>query len=190
MSENAYKIRKILENIVTHSWFDQFIFICILLNTVNFMMVWVNQSEDIASIVSLINNIFMYTFLVEAAMKIVVYGTKYFEDRSNVMDFTIVVLSTAGSIIDSYNVLSSVTTVTSVFLLLRIIRILRLVKKIASLRVILNTIVISLPALINIGGLLFLLLFLYSILGMNLFAYVKPGLSGSGVTEKVNQILF
>jgi len=36
-----------------------------------------------------------------------------------------------------------------------------------------NTFIITLPAMANVGGLLFLLLYLYSILGVQLFAEVK-----------------
>jgi hypothetical protein len=36
-----------------------------------------------------------------------------------------------------------------------------------------TTFIVTLPALINVGGLLFLLLYLFSVLGMNLFSTVK-----------------
>jgi hypothetical protein len=47
------------------------------------------------------------------------------------------------------------------------------VKKAKSLRMIFNTFVITIPSLANVGGLLILLLYLYSILGVFLFATVK-----------------
>jgi hypothetical protein len=61
---------------------------------------------------------------------------------------------------------------TSVVRTFRVGRILRLLNKAKSLKIIFNTIVITLPALANVGGLLFLLLYLYSILGIYLFATV------------------
>ena len=57
----------------------------------------------------------------------------------------------------------------------RIGRVLRLIKMSKSLRIMFNSIIVSIPALANIGALLFLILFFFSILGMGLFAYVKPG---------------
>lgn len=50
---------------------------------------------------------------------------------------------------------------------------LRLVKRAKSLNIIFETFLITIPALANIGGLLLLLLYLYSIIGVSLFATVK-----------------
>ena len=55
----------------------------------------------------------------------------------------------------------------------RIGRIFRLIKRYKELRKSFNTLILAIPALANVGGLLFLFLFLYSILGVFLFAEVK-----------------
>lgn len=39
-----------------------------------------------------------------------------------------------------------------------------------------NTVISSLPSLLNVGGLLMLLCFVYAVLGVNLFAKVKCAL--------------
>lgn len=44
-----------------------------------------------------------------------------------------------------------------------------------NLRVLFTTLLVTLPSLANVGSLLFLLLFVYSIMGMQLFAFVKFG---------------
>lgn len=54
----------------------------------------------------------------------------------------------------------------------RISRILRLVKRAKSLKIIFETFIVTIPALVNVGGLLLLFLYLYSILGVSLFADV------------------
>lgn len=64
---------------------------------------------------------------------------------------------------------AAVTTVRA----FRILRVVRLIKKAKNLNLMFNTFVVSLPALFNIGGLLLLLLYLYSILGMYLLGQVK-----------------
>ena len=43
------------------------------------------------------------------------------------------------------------------------------------LRTLFNTLIISLPAIFNVGSLLFLLMFVYGVLGMNLFGEVAIG---------------
>ena len=56
----------------------------------------------------------------------------------------------------------------------RILRILRLLKRGGkSLHKIFNTFVITLHSLVNIGGLLLLMIFMYSVLGMIIFGRVK-----------------
>jgi hypothetical protein len=55
----------------------------------------------------------------------------------------------------------------------RILRIIRLVKRAKNLNLIFNTFIASLPALFNVGGLLLLILYIYSILGMELFGKIK-----------------
>ena len=57
----------------------------------------------------------------------------------------------------------------------RIARLMRLVEFAKGVRQLLLALMISLPALFNIGTLLFLVLFIYSIIGMSLFSHVKKG---------------
>ncbi len=62
---------------------------------------------------------------------------------------------------------------TTIIRAFRITRVFRLVKRATNLKLVFNTFVFTLPALANVGGLLLLLLYLYSILGVYLFAEVK-----------------
>jgi len=62
---------------------------------------------------------------------------------------------------------------TTIIRAFRISRILRLVKRAKSLKIIFETFIITIPALVNVGGLLLLFLYLYSVLGVSLFADVK-----------------
>lgn len=64
-------------------------------------------------------------------------------------------------------------TLFRVIRLARIGRILRLVKSAKGIRTLLFALMMSLPALFNIGLLLFLVMFIYAIFGMSNFAYVK-----------------
>ena len=64
-------------------------------------------------------------------------------------------------------------TLLRVLRLFRIGRVLRLVKSAKGIRKLLFALVISLPALLNIGALLTLIIFIFSIIGMSQFGYVK-----------------
>lgn len=64
-------------------------------------------------------------------------------------------------------------TLFRVIRLARIGRVLRLIKSAKGIRTLLFALMMSLPALFNIGLLLFLVMFIYAIFGMSKFAYVK-----------------
>ena len=55
----------------------------------------------------------------------------------------------------------------------RVLRILRLVKNLKGLRDLALTLVYAFPALVNVGTLLFVVTFIYGVLGMNLFCRVQ-----------------
>jgi len=96
----------------------------------------------------------------------------YFKDGWNIFDFVIVLGTLAGTIMNyssSVQAGSQFTIVRS----FRIGRIFRLIKRYKVLRQSFNTLILTIPALANVGGLLFLFLYLYSILGVFLFAKVK-----------------
>ena len=55
----------------------------------------------------------------------------------------------------------------------RLFRSLQFIKAVNGIRKLLHALLISLPALLNVAALLFLIIFIYSIIGMNLFMNVK-----------------
>merc|ERR1712178_190255 len=56
---------------------------------------------------------------------------------------------------------------------LRVLRVLRLIKGVPGLRSIATTLYLSIPSLGNVGIMLLLILYVYAVLGMNLFYEVK-----------------
>ena len=55
----------------------------------------------------------------------------------------------------------------------RLGRVLKLVKKAKSLLVVFSTFIVTLPSLANIGALLLLFIYIYTVLGMNLLSEIK-----------------
>ena len=54
----------------------------------------------------------------------------------------------------------------------KVSRFLRLLKSAKNLKVLLKTVIISLPSLVNVGVLLILMFFIYSVIGVNLWGNV------------------
>jgi hypothetical protein len=117
-----------------------------------------------------VNYIFTAIFLIEALIKILGQSIRqYFDDGWNRFDFFIAFGSLASILLSAFSAIEingAITLIRSV----RVLRILRLLKKGGrSLYMIFNTFVITLHQLINIGGLLLLIVYMYAVLGMILF---------------------
>ena len=69
----------------------------------------------------------------------------------------------------------------SISKMLQVLMAYRIIKKFRSLEKVYNTIFYILPSLYNILCLMGLILYLYTILGINLFAYLKNGITVNGV---------
>jgi len=153
-------------------WFDRFIYLCIILNTVVLAIDWYGASAEILSLTTTINYVFAAIFTLEAMLKILGYGFRYFKDGWNIFDLVIVVITLVGIILQqTLNVqLGPQTTIIRSF---RIGRVFKIFNKNKSLKIIFQTFMVTLPAMFNIGGLLILFIFCFAILGMNLFAEVK-----------------
>nr|XP_036870220.1 sodium channel protein type 10 subunit alpha isoform X1 [Manis javanica] len=163
-------------DIVTRRAFDISITVLICLNMVTMMVETDEQGEEKARILSAINQFFVAVFTGECVMKMFALRHYYFTSGWNVFDFIVVALS-IGSLVFSA-ILTSLEkffspTLFRVIRLARIGRILRLIRGAKGIRTLLFALMMSLPALFNIGLLLFLVMFIYSIFGMASFAYVK-----------------
>jgi len=74
---------------------------------------------------------------------------------------------------DMFSKLYVSPTLLRVVRVFRIGRILRLVKSAKGIRTLLFSLAVSMPALFNIGLLLFLIMFIYAIFGMSFFMHVR-----------------
>uniref|UniRef100_A0A667XBC8 Sodium channel protein n=1 Tax=Myripristis murdjan TaxID=586833 RepID=A0A667XBC8_9TELE len=169
---------------ITKQAFDIVIMILICLNMVTMMVETDDQTEDMDTILYWINLVFIVLFTGECVLKMISLRHYYFTIGWNVFDFVVVILSIVGmflsEVIEKYFVSP---TLFRVIRLARIGRILRLIKGAKGIRTLLFALMMSLPALFNIGLLLFLVMFIYAIFGMSNFAYVKRE---SGIDDMFN----
>ena len=93
-------------------------------------------------------------------------------DNWNNFDGFIVIGTFIGVLLSNYTNID-VSTSTLVIRAFRIARLLKLGRRLKSLKMILQTFLITLPALVNVSLLLGLLLYIYSILAMFMFSEVK-----------------
>ncbi|XP_026503312.1 sodium channel protein type 2 subunit alpha-like isoform X16 [Terrapene carolina triunguis] len=170
----ANKFQGMVFDFVTKQVFDISIMILICLNMVTMMIETDDQSDEMETILHRINLGFIVLFTGECVLKLISLRYYYFTIGWNIFDFVVVILSIVGmflaKVIEKYFVSP---TLFRVIRLARIGRILRLIKGAKGIRTLLFALMMSLPALFNIGLLLFLVMFIYAIFGMSNFAYVK-----------------
>ncbi len=123
-------------------------------------------------IIEYINVMFTVVFSVEASIKLIGLGKNFFKEGWNIFGLIIVLASISGILLSAMTGLNF-GGATNIIRTIRVFRILRLIKKATNLKIIFNTFIKSLPALFNVWILFFLVLYIYSIVGIYLFAEVK-----------------
>ncbi|XP_027504320.1 sodium channel protein type 5 subunit alpha-like [Corapipo altera] len=158
----------LLFDIVEHKAFDIIIVIFICLNMI--VMMAENNQEGTKEILKKINYFFVAVFTVECIIKMLALRQHYFKCGWNLFDLSVVVLSIVSiGVSEAFQKFVSPTLLRTIRLV-RIGRILRLVRKARGIRTLLFALLMSLPALVNVGLLLFLITFIYAIVGMANFA--------------------
>ncbi|XP_062420021.1 sodium channel, voltage gated, type VIII, alpha subunit b isoform X1 [Pungitius pungitius] len=169
---------------VTQQVFDISIMVLICLNMVTMMVETDDQTKETDIVLYWVNFIFIVVFTCEFVLKLFALRHYYFTNGWNIFDVVVVILSIVGmflaDLIEQYFVSP---TLFRVIRLARIGRILRLIKGAKGIRTLLFALMMSLPALFNIGLLLFLVMFIFSIFGMSNFGYVKHG---AGIDDMYN----
>ncbi|NXW73788.1 SCN5A protein, partial [Hirundo rustica] len=165
-----------LFDILTSQMFDVAIMGLICLNMITMMVETYEQSEKKTNILNKINILFVTIFTAECVLKLLALRQYYFSNAWNIFDLVVVIMSIVALLLSSIGKAFEhflPPTLFRVIRLARIGRILRLIRGAKGIRTLLFALMMSLPALFNIGLLLFLVMFIYAIFGMANFAYVK-----------------
>ena len=121
---------------------------------------------------------FGYIYYAECVLKLVGLGRRqYFADGWCRFDFFLVCMSLVDQLAPALvaSILPVPPFLLRVLRILRIVRILRLLKGAREVRNLPVTLILSFPSLVNVGSLLALCIFIYSVLGMQLFAFLAHG---------------
>lgn len=147
---------------------------CVLGNTVILAVTHFRESDTVATVLSTGNLLFCAVFIVEAVVKLMSMGKKYFYDRWNIFDLIVVVGSTASTVLP-YFTKGAVSPVANTVRALRMGLAIRLMKRAKSMQDIVNTILENMPALVNVSTLMCLVMFVYAVIGVQIYAGVRLG---------------
>ncbi|KAL4505974.1 hypothetical protein ABPG72_013735 [Tetrahymena utriculariae] len=182
------KLPRITYNIITNQKFEIFIMILIVSNILTMAMAYEGSPSTYDSVLEYINLFFTSCFILEIIMKFIAFGIKgFFANDWNKFDLFVVFSSIIDIILNYSGVLSASflrigPQLIRIIRVFRVSRLLKLVKNMKGLQKLIETLMFSLPSLINVGALLLLVFFIYSILGVFMFKDVKQGV----VIDKYN----
>ncbi|MBP3191773.1 ion transporter [Natronogracilivirga saccharolytica] len=169
MSSFSELSRKIAES----SWFNQFILIVILAaGVVVGIQTYGEKVADYKELLWTLDQIILFIFLVEVIIKMSAEGNKplrYFNDPWNVFDFTIVTVCYLALLFPEVE-----GAFVAVFRLARVMRVFRIVRTIPKLRLLVNTLLKSIPSIGYIGILLSVIFYIYATMGVFLFRENDP----------------
>eukprot|EP00002_Diphylleia_rotans_P007019 TRINITY_DN1649_c0_g1_i7.p1 TRINITY_DN1649_c0_g1~~TRINITY_DN1649_c0_g1_i7.p1 ORF type:complete len:414 (+),score=85.66 TRINITY_DN1649_c0_g1_i7:152-1393(+) len=180
-------LRQYFLKIVESSKFNNTILFVIMLNTI-IIAIQTDKATEIKAgwYLSFVDNIFLGIYFTELLIKAFVFRSNYFKSGWNTFDFVIVLTSFVDWL--RFGLATAASFNPKIFRLLRVfravralrgLRALRAVSFLQSLQIIVSTLLKSIPALSSIVMLLFLILFIFAVIGRNLYGDVVPENFGS-----------
>ena len=160
--------QKFAERVVRSSIFEYFIIALILLSGAILGLRTVPEIADqYGDVMTWGNRAILTVFIIEAALKMLALSPKphrYFADGWNIFDFTIIVMS----------LVPATGSFAMVARLGRLLRVLRLISTIEDLRLIVAALVKSIPNVGHILMLMSVIVYIYAIIGIQLFQEHDP----------------
>ncbi|XP_056649953.1 sodium channel protein type 9 subunit alpha-like [Monodelphis domestica] len=178
------KFQGYIFDLITKEAFEITIIVLICLNTVVMMVETDTQDTYKRNILYQINLVFIGLFAGECLLKLIGLRLYYFTIGWNIFDFVVIHLSIMVVLLPHLTVKYLLTySQVQVIRLIRCGRVLNFIKGTKVLGPLIYALMLSLPTLLNIVLLLLLIMFIYAILGMSHFAYIKKD---AGINDMFN----
>ncbi len=161
-------MQRVLKSVADAKWFQNFVTAVILMaGVVVGFETYPAMVERYGSTIEILNDVILWIFVAEIVVKMGAHGRKpwrYFLDPWNVFDFLIVAVC----------FLPINAQYVTVLRLARLLRVLKLVRALPKLQILVGALLKSIPSMVYVSVLLFLLFYLYGVAGTFLFADNDP----------------
>ncbi|XP_065679404.1 voltage-dependent P/Q-type calcium channel subunit alpha-1A isoform X2 [Hydra vulgaris] len=142
----------------------------IVINIISLLIEYNNEPLRFNNIMNTVSIVFSFMFVFEFAVKFFALGWNYFKDFWNVFDMLIVLGGILDFVFKTY--FPQAPFDPSILRLFRALRLIKLLRRSHSLRILLWTFLKSFRALPYVAMLIFLLFFVYAIIGMQIFSQI------------------
>ena len=164
------KLRFYIYMFVTSSFFDNIMTIAVAINTVVLSLDRYNIPADEEATLTVMNSYFTYIFMAELGLKLIGLGPiNYLKDKMNYLDGAVVMLSIVELAFLSGGGALSAFRAVRIMRTFRVLRVARLLKSMQSMQIIMNVISRSFSSFLYLAMLLLLFIFIYALLGMQVF---------------------
>jgi voltage-gated sodium channel len=163
----------ICRRIAAHPAFQNAVIVLILLNAIVIgMETSVSLMQRWGAAFHLLNVVFQVFFVTEIVVRLMASSPRvgsFFKDGWNVFDFMVVGLS----------LIPAIGPLTTIARVARLLRVARLVRYSAELRLIISTMLRSIPSIGHIALLMGILIYVYAVAGVHFFSQIDPGKWGN-----------
>ena len=166
-------LRYVCQRIVTHAVFDSFIIVIIVGSSICLALdvPRLDPESELKAKLDYLNYWMTGIFIAEMVMKVVAYGfistgeSAYLKDPWNVLDFNIVLISILGLLADVIPAFGRLKALR----ILRVLRPLRLLQRDPGMKIIIGSLIKTMPAVVDVSAVVLVFHVVFAILGMMLF---------------------
>eukprot|EP00884_Botryococcus_braunii_P020692 jgi/Botrbrau1/7306/Bobra.247_3s0003.2 len=161
-------IRRTMALIIEGATFQWFMFLALACNMIFMMLEHYNMTSTWSLVTNIASLVFTIIFAVEVVIKLVaLFPSSYFGNVWNCFDFAVA----AGSILA---LAANGGSVANIFRLIRVFRMFRLLSRrnLVGLRMMLSTLLLSIPMMLNVAAVTLLVYFIFGVVGVELFGHV------------------
>ncbi|MCQ2604396.1 MAG: ion transporter [Spirochaetia bacterium] len=166
-----------------YTWFEYFILAVIFINVIILGLETLELSDSARNILHIIDQTCLMIFIIELIIKFIAFNKYFFKYGWNIFDLVIIVLSLIATlpcftVFRIFRIFRSVRVV-RVITSFRAIKAVKLISELRPLQKILRAMVLSFSGIIWTFFLLFIVYYVYSILGTNMFGPRFPKFFGN-----------
>lgn len=167
-------ISKRLFTFVNSQFVELFLYFLVCLNVGLMCVDYLGRPVRVNEVWAILNDTMSGFFTSKFVLLFPALGPRYFLDPWNRLDFFL----TASTItnICLRETTSIDVSILQVFYIFRLLRVLRIMRRFKGIRVLFEVVLYSLGALLNVGLLMLVLMFLFAVIGMQVFYHVDSGL--------------